>query len=63
MKIKILKDSEALGKQAAEDASGILKKVLKEKRISNMYPASMLQNHSRCLYYFDIDSASLLAEK
>ena len=34
-----------------------------DRGISNIYPASMLQKHPHCTYYFDIDSASLLSNK
>jgi glucosamine-6-phosphate deaminase len=32
-----------------------------EKPVSNLFPATVLQNHADCDFYFDKDSASLLA--
>jgi glucosamine-6-phosphate deaminase len=34
-----------------------------EQSVSNLYPASILQNHSNCTLYLDTDSASLLSER
>lgn len=34
-----------------------------ENEVSNMHPASVLQQHPKCTIYLDIDSASLLAGK
>jgi len=34
-----------------------------EQPVSNLYPASILQNHSNCTLYLDTDSASLLTER
>jgi glucosamine-6-phosphate deaminase len=34
-----------------------------EQSVSNLYPASILQNHSNCTLYLDTDSSSLLGER
>jgi len=31
-----------------------------EKSVSNLYPASILQEHENCMIYLDKDSAALL---
>jgi glucosamine-6-phosphate deaminase len=34
-----------------------------EQSVSNLYPASILKNHSNCTLYLDTDSSSLLSER
>jgi glucosamine-6-phosphate deaminase len=34
-----------------------------EKPVSNLYPASILQEHKNCIIYLDKDSAALLGDR
>ena len=60
MSIKQLMQSKNIVCSVPDSRKAIAVKNTLEKTVSNLYPASILQEHKNCMIYLDTDSAALL---